>query len=387
MRRSARIQGKEGSTPEKTNYSCPTCQRKFTLTSNLNRHVEEVHLKRLVYKCRLCNKSFVRLRGMDRHESICNHKQCNICQASFNHRDDLIKHNKNVHGESTQFTSVETFQCSICKKSFSRKDKLNEHKKEVHQGQRFKCPQCSASYTQKAKLKNHMKEGKHKKKKPLYECSFCGTKFKSRHKRKRHIKEIHIMDTVVLCPECDQIFSREEHMRSHFRNVHADQADMFKCDICDKSFKHTFTLRRHVKQVHEEFKFKCPECSATYTQKYKLEKHVASGNHLIDFYCHSCKKWLAFKNISALEDHVRVRNFGPLGYNIGYILRCRSIPRDKYHFQTDGMKERAKAKFIRRGLEGLPPYKGHCHCCSPDPEDLRRYPYAQGLIDSITIPD
>ena len=45
--------------PEKTNYSCPTCQRKFTLTSNLNRHVEEVHLKRLVYKCRLCNKSFL----------------------------------------------------------------------------------------------------------------------------------------------------------------------------------------------------------------------------------------------------------------------------------------------------------------------------------------
>ena len=53
----------------------------------------------------------------------------------------------------------------------------------------------------------------------------------------------------------------------------------------------------------------------------------------------------------------------------------------------DGTKEREKAKFIRWGLEGLPTYKGHCHCCSPDPEDLRRYPYAQGLIDSITLPD
>ena len=344
----------------------------------MNRHVEEVHVKRLIWKCSLCNKSFVRLRGLERHESICNHKQCNICQGSFNHRDDLIEHKQNVHGESQQVCPAETFHCSICKKSFSRKDKLNDHNKEVHQGQRFKCPKCRASFTQKAKLKNHIKRGKHKKSQQLYKCYICFKKFKTWHKRDRHIKEVHSQGTFVMCPECDQVFSREEHMRSHMRNVHADQPPMFKCEICDKSFKHTFTLRRHVKQVHEQSSFKCQECSATYTQKYKLEKHIAAGSHLVDFYCHSCKKWFAFKNISALENHVRVRNFGPCGYNCGFILRCRSIPRDKYYMQTiDGSKEREKAKFIRWGLEGLPTYKGHCHCCSPDPEDLRRYLYAQ----------
>ena len=177
MRRSARILEKEESLLEGAKFSCPTCGKKFSQTSNMNRHVEEVHVKRLIWKCSLCNKSFVRLRGLERHESICNHKQCNICQVSFNHRDDLIEHKQNVHGESQQVCPAETFQCSICKKSFSRKDKLNDHNKEVHQGQRFKCPQCSASYTQKAKLKNHMKEGKHKKKKQGIKCAEEPKKF------------------------------------------------------------------------------------------------------------------------------------------------------------------------------------------------------------------
>ena len=83
-----------------------------------------------------------------------------------------------------------------------------------------------------------------------------------------------------------------------------------------------------------------------------------------------------------LTGTVRVRNLGPCRYNCEFILCCLSTPRDKFYFQTlDGSKEREKAKFIRWGLEGLPTYKGHC------PEDLRRYRIAQGLIDSITMPD
>ena len=380
MRRSARIQ-------ERAKFACPTCGEKFTQTSNMNRHVEEVHVKQLIHKCRLCNKSFVRFSGLERHQRICTHKQCDICQVSFKHRDELIVHKENVHGVSQQLFSVETFLCTVCKKSFSRKDKLNDHKKEVHHGQRFKCPKCIASFTQKAKLKNHMKAGKHKKSQHLHECSFCDTKFKSWHKMDRHIKEVHTRETQVRCPQCDKVFSREEHMRSHMRNVHLDKTEKFQCDICQASFDYKYNLKRHVKQVHENFSFKCQECSAAYTQKYKLEKHVASGNHLVDFYCHCCKKWLAFKNLSALENHVRVRNWGPCGYNCGFILRCRSIPRDKYYCQwIAGSKEKEKAEFIKRGLEGLPPYDHPCHCCSPDPEDFRRYTFAEGLINSIIVP-
>ena len=383
MRRSARIQEKEECAPKGTNFSCPTCGEKFSQRYNMTRHVEEVHVKKVSYKCPLCDRSFVRLKGMQRHRTIYNHKLCNICHASFSHRDQMLEHRKNVHGEDWHFNSIKSFQCNICNKSFNREDNLNDHKKEVHDGQRFKCPKCSASFTQKVNLKKHMKAGKHKKSQHLHKCSICSTKFKRKYHLDRHIKEVHSQEMQIKCPECDQVFTREEHMRSHIRLAHSDEPTMYKCETCDKMFSHTYTLRRHVKQVHEKSCFRCQECSATYTQKYKLENHVTSGNHLVDFYCHSCKKWLAFKNISALQNHVKVRD----AYPDGFKLRCSSIPREKYYYHMlGGIKERQKQIFIKWGLEGLPPYKGQCHCCKPDPEDFKRYPYAQELIPTITLP-
>ena len=110
------------------------------------------------------------------------------------------------------------------------------------------------------------------------------------------------------------------------RLAHSDQRETYKCEICDKSYRHTGSLKRHVRQVHEISCFKCQECSATYTQKYKLEKHITSGNHLVDFYCDCCKQWFAFRSMSALEKHIRIRN----SHQAGLFVGCKSVPKDRY---------------------------------------------------------
>lgn len=48
-------------------YRCKYCDRSFSISSNLQRHVRNIHNKEKPFKCHLCNRCFGQQTNLDRH--------------------------------------------------------------------------------------------------------------------------------------------------------------------------------------------------------------------------------------------------------------------------------------------------------------------------------
>ena len=83
-------------------YKRNICAKVFTEKKNLLRHEKNAHGEKNSYKCELCNKVYGRAEHLRRHKA------------------------------STHFRSTE-WQCSKCKKTFARADNLNRHKCKMDQ--------------------------------------------------------------------------------------------------------------------------------------------------------------------------------------------------------------------------------------------------------------
>ena len=178
-------------------------------------------------------------------------------------------------------------------------------------------------------------------------CNICEKKFTRRVDRDRHVREVHSKEKRIKCPDCDLTFSRQEYMFRHRTTSHTRSASKFKCEICEKLFTQQCNLDRHRADVHAGGDFKCDICPATYVRKEKLDKHKKSGQHQISFYCEICKKELVFKNMLALENHIKARKFSHVR------LYCTSA--SHYHEIHTGWgnvlnAEEEKKSLIARGL-------------------------------------
>ena len=80
-------------------YSCPYCDKEFTRTDNLERHLENGCRKSLkegskTMACPKCNKEFSRSDSLKRHQRkdcMKSHK-CPKCAKTFKHPNNLEKH-------------------------------------------------------------------------------------------------------------------------------------------------------------------------------------------------------------------------------------------------------------------------------------------------------
>jgi uncharacterized C2H2 Zn-finger protein len=48
-------------------YKCEYCERSFSISSNLQRHVRNIHNKERPFKCNLCDRCFGQQTNLDRH--------------------------------------------------------------------------------------------------------------------------------------------------------------------------------------------------------------------------------------------------------------------------------------------------------------------------------
>lgn len=194
-------------------------------------------------------------------------------------------------------------------------------------------------------------DGSSKKVAPTFwdtKCDICEEKFATKLTRDRHIKEVHCNDERVKCPDCDKIFSRKEYMSRHRIASHTSSSSNFQCDICDKSFAHQRNLDQHKDGVHAGAHYKCKECPATYARKEKLQKHIENGKHLVEFYCGICHQKLVFKNMQALEKHIKVKA-GSRRKGYGIKIWCASSSRNWDIYGNKGVEEQ-KEEFIKSGL-------------------------------------
>ena len=125
-------------------------------------------------KCEKCGKSFVEFGFLRKHRKSCLYK-CKICQQTFVNQELLDNHNH--RGD---------LKCDKCDKTFIEAGFLKKHMNSVHNEKKIhKCEKCGKVYKTAQSLKQHTKNTVH------YNCNLCSDSFISAKKRKCHISLVH----------------------------------------------------------------------------------------------------------------------------------------------------------------------------------------------------
>ncbi|KAK9877161.1 hypothetical protein WA026_016903 [Henosepilachna vigintioctopunctata] len=53
-----------------------------------------------------------------------------------------------------------------------------------------------------------------------------------------------------LCQKCPKKFTRRDHLRTHEKNIHGEDAGPFVCMVCSQLYKNTESLRKHISKFH-----------------------------------------------------------------------------------------------------------------------------------------
>ena len=199
--------------PAKKDLKCEICQREYTRSSTLKRHLR-IHSGEKPYSCEVCQKSFY--------------------QAS-----DLTQHLR-VH------TGERPFKCTLCTGAFSQLSALSRHLR-CHFGEKpYVCTVCQRAFSQSSALTRHMCSHSEEK---LYSCEVCGKSFAWSEAFMRHMR-IHTGETPYKCEICAKCFSRSANLSTHMR-VHSGEKP-FKCPLCDRAFPVSSNLTRHMK-THKDY--------------------------------------------------------------------------------------------------------------------------------------
>ncbi|PSN54208.1 hypothetical protein C0J52_03565 [Blattella germanica] len=121
------------------------------------------------------------------------------------------------------------------------------------------------------------------------------------------------------CDVCFKFFTRRDHLRTHEKNLHGEDAGPFACIVCSQLYKNADSLRKHIAKFHvprtrwmlprkrERGPFSCPVCPKIFKRKYDMTVHARNlhGDHRGPFQCQICFKWSKNLEISEAVDMSR----------------------------------------------------------------------------------
>ncbi|EDS41483.1 zinc finger protein 479 [Culex quinquefasciatus] len=108
---------------------------------------------------------------------------CSYCGKKFSRSSHLKSHENDVH------TKAIVFKCNYCTKfTATSRCSLLRHERTHTAEKPFKCDECGAAFNQSNAVKLH-KTLKHSDERP-YQCTFCDATFKGKYVLKRHL-ELH----------------------------------------------------------------------------------------------------------------------------------------------------------------------------------------------------
>ena len=107
--------------------SCKECGRTVSDKNNLQRHIQNVHLKTRKYSCNQCEKFYFWKKALDMHkERIHDNKyNCNTCDFQSTTVSHIKRHKESVH-EGIRY------ECHLCEGKFKEKGSLRKHIESIH---------------------------------------------------------------------------------------------------------------------------------------------------------------------------------------------------------------------------------------------------------------
>ena len=208
---------------------CPECDEPYGSRSELQDHIDEVHLK-LSYDCHKCGKIFKGRHGLKQHLQKVHEKerfrvQCDMCADWLPNKECLDNHVRIRH------TGEKPFKCTFCDKAFGAASIMTSHRAQRHPD----------SWREEKKRRQWLVANK-------------GAD-SSQYKMQCHL--------------CDQTRGTIHELRAHWNAEHPGMTDRSfnlnisqgegpgTCDICGSSFTTQFGLQLHYTKMHHEVSNRC----------------------------------------------------------------------------------------------------------------------------------
>ncbi|XP_072946672.1 uncharacterized protein [Epargyreus clarus] len=176
-------------------YPCPRCGRVYQWKSNLGRHMRtHKALDTGELYCEKCDRSFASVATYRQHMRISRRHvpesdynfMCNECGKKFLDKTRLRDHIDWEHLKKVKY------RCQICNNAFKCHATLYVHMQNIHTNKEKKdhlCHVCGKSYQNPSKLKYHI-VAMHTSQTP-HRCGHCGAAFGWYSSLYRHVREVH----------------------------------------------------------------------------------------------------------------------------------------------------------------------------------------------------
>jgi len=149
--------------PERRDFSCDKCPKKFKTSSNLYEHLR-VHDTDCRHVCSVCQKEFKSVVGFNQHMRIHSGDlfSCNHCGEKFQSKHSVGRHEKDIHGIFRDGEAAKSYKCpnKSCGTEFSKEEDYRLHLKTAHNEASglLICHLCKKIFSNRVTLKLHFKK-------------------------------------------------------------------------------------------------------------------------------------------------------------------------------------------------------------------------------------
>ncbi|XP_033752948.1 uncharacterized protein LOC117336489 isoform X19 [Pecten maximus] len=110
-------------------------------------------------------------------------------------------------------------------------------------------------------------------------CKLCLQYFVDKGSYERHLIQVHGLDIVAFCPECDKTFKSWSGYNMHVK-MH-NKSSCPRCTHCEKIFQSNAHLQIHMRSHSTVKSFVCTLCGKSYKHKKDLNTHVCYKTKLV----------------------------------------------------------------------------------------------------------
>ncbi|XP_015834119.2 gastrula zinc finger protein XlCGF26.1 isoform X5 [Tribolium castaneum] len=245
--------------------------------------------------CETCNLELLDNKTLRRHRNVHHLSEkftCDICQKRFKDKWTLKKH-KEVHSDK------KPYYCEFCVKHVKTYVQFQAHKRD-HANPVDICSECGQKFLHRSTYRKHM----YLHRTGGFKCQFCPRVFTTKSQRTLHEKthEDNYVPPTFPCDSCGKIYSVEQNLRQHIRQVHKGERKLHVCETCGRGMSSKKCLRDHLLVHTGEKPFPCDLCEKTFRKKEHLTEHLRFHNKETPYTCQTCKK--SFSVRKSLNFHI-----------------------------------------------------------------------------------
>ncbi|XP_054241332.1 zinc finger protein ZFAT isoform X3 [Indicator indicator] len=191
-------------------------------------------------------------------------------------------------------TQLKIFTCEYCNKVFKFKHSLQAHLR-IHTNEKpYKCSYCSYASAIKANLNVHMRKHTGEK----FSCDYCTFTCLSKGHLKVHIERVH-KKIKQHCRFCKKKYSDVKNLIKHIKETH---------DLQDRKVKDVFDeLRLMTREGKRQLLYDCHICERKFKNELDRDRHMLVHGDERPFACELCGHGAT--KYQALELHVRKHPF------------------------------------------------------------------------------